>query len=487
MARVRAIDHWPLIHHHGGAEGVTGSCHQVFVEDGPAPRSVLIDCGLFQGRDLCGDAFEQLQVHFDVERIIAVIITHVHLDHVGRLPYLLAAGYRGPIVCTPATARLLPLVIEDVLRVGFTRDAALIERVLVHLCAQVHSLAYRRWRTLIDEPTLGVRLRLEPAGHLLGSAYVKLALTRDRREPTARAECRLVFSGDLGAPHTPLLPPPRSPHRADVLVLESTYGDRLHPDRRQRQSQLADAVERALANRGTVLVPAFSVGRTQELLYELEDIIYSRAGWWRELEVIVDSPLAARFTAVYRSLKSAWNREARNRLRAGRHPLGFEMLYTVGDHDEHLRTVAYLARSGRPAVVIAAGGMATGGRVVDYLKAMLGDVRHQVLFVGYQAEGTPGRCIQQAPAEGGVVVLDGERYPIRAGVETLSGYSAHADQADLVRFVTRMQRWPTQIRLVHGEARARAALRARLEAVYAARGRAVTVVSEHARRGSGCL
>ena len=444
------------IEHHGGARGVTGNCHRLRVSPG---QSYLVDCGLFQGRDHGpGDTVARHTIEFPVDDIQALVVTHVHIDHIGRLPYLLAAGYSGPILCSRPSARLLPLVLEDALRVGFTRDRRLIERFLAEVTPRIHGLDYQRWHRLPAGDDHTAWVRLQRAGHILGSAYVEFDI---RQRGAARSE-RVVFSGDLGAPHAPLLPAPQPPFRADVLVLESTYGDRLHGDRRRRRDRLQAAIDHAHADGGTVIVPAFSIGRTQELLYEFEGLIH-RGGCarWRDMEVVLDSPLAARFTALYREMKGYWDAEAHKRLRAGRHPLNFENLYTVDDHQEHLRTVDYLARSGRPAVVIAASGMAAGGRVVNYLKAMLGDPRHHVLFVGYQAEGTPGRMIQES-GTGGAVELDGERYTIRAGVDTISGYSAHADQNDLVRFVRRIQRPPKEIRLTHGERPAREALRERL-------------------------
>ncbi|WP_421622143.1 MBL fold metallo-hydrolase RNA specificity domain-containing protein [Alkalilimnicola ehrlichii] len=199
-------------------------------------------------------------------------------------------------------------------------------------------------------------------------------------------------------------------------------------------------------------------GRTQELLHELEALTHTAQGPWRHLRIIVDSPLAARFNRVYRRLKPYWDQEARKRARQGRHPLNFSRLHTVDSHAQHQHTVTTLAQGGHPAVVITAGGMCAGGRVVNYLKAMLGDPRHHVLFVGYQAEGTPGRDIQRYGPTDGWVDLDGERFDIRAGITTIGGYSAHADQQDLLRFVQQMKRPPGAIRLVHGSARAREAL-----------------------------
>jgi metallo-beta-lactamase family protein len=461
---------YPFIAHHGGADGVTGSCHRLQVA---ADRALLVDCGLFQGQDAEGlESIEQHRVRFAVDDVLALIVTHVHIDHIGRLPYLLAAGYRGPIVCSIPSARLLPLVIEDALKIGFTRDTALVARFLQEVQTRLVALDYRQWHTLIDDARHRLRIKLQRAGHILGSAYVEV----DVLDRISGENERIVFSGDLGAPHAPLLPAPRSPYRADRVVLESTYGDRRHEDRRTRRLRLKAAVDRALHNGGTVIVPAFSIGRTQELLYELEGLIHAATEpRWRDLEVIVDSPLAARFTAAYRELKPWWDAEAHRRLRAGRHPLSFENLYTVDEHEQHLRTVDYLARSGRPAVVIAASGMAAGGRVVSYLKAMLGDERHCVLFIGYQAPGTPGHAIQRHGARGGWVELDGVRYHVRARIESIGGYSAHADRKDLVNFVRRMRHWPREVRLIHGERGAQLALKQALEEAARAHGRTLQV------------
>lgn len=211
---------------------------------------------------------------------------------------------------------------------------------------------------------------------------------------------RILYSGDLGAPYAPLLRAPKPAYGADIVVLESTYGDREHDDRRLRRKRLKSVIEKALADQGAVLIPAFSIGRTQELLYELADIIFrSRRGTpnanagWQALPIILDSPLAGRFTEAYRELQPFWDAEAQQRLRQGRDPLAFEQLVTVGAHEDHLQMVRHLAESTRPAIVIAGGGMCSSGRIVDYLKAMLGDPRHNVLFVGYQAKGTLGESI----------------------------------------------------------------------------------------------
>ncbi|WP_313223429.1 MBL fold metallo-hydrolase [Stutzerimonas nitrititolerans] len=539
---------YPQIEHHGAKNGVTGSCHQL---DMNATTSLLVDCGLFQGDDASipsGEGGSRLPIDFPLDTIKALVVTHVHIDHVERIPYLLAAGFAGPILCSEASAKLLPIVLEDAFKLSFSRDQQRIERYIDIVESRLVALPYQHWFTLVDTDELNARIRLQRAGHIIGSAYVEI----DLNYPQAGESKRIVFSGDLGAPHAPFLMPPQPPERADILVLESTYGDRLHEDRQTRRQRLEAVIEQALQDQGTVLIPAFSIGRTQELLYELEEIIHTRsvgasslanmlpsetvpasvgasspansttdrpplatetsvnsdllplppgeragvrgreampengitsesAGMrgemasdtpatnWPKLPIILDSPMASRFTEAYRELKPFWNQEARDRVQSGRRPLSFEQLITIDSHSDHQRIVNHLTQTARPAIVIAGGGMCSGGRIVNYLKAMLGDKRHNVLFVGYQAKGTPGHAIQTYGPKGGYVNLDGERFDIRAGISSIGGYSAHADQNGLVDFVTGMQQWPTEIRVVHGEQKAKQALADVLRVQYAAR------------------
>jgi len=243
----------PTITHHGAISGVTGSCHQYT----QANTNYLIDCGLFQGAEAAGPLYD---FDFNPKTINALIVTHCHIDHVGRIPWLIAAGYWGPIFCTEPTAQLLPIVLEDALGIHIPDDQALVEKAIDRIRRQIQPIPYDHWHDLPGEQP--IQLRFQSAGHILGSAYVELDYKSHRT----------VFSGDLGAPGAVFVDPPQPPERADVLVLESTYGDKNHEHRETRKAELAKAIERSLRDGGTILIPAFSLGRTQELLAFIEEL-----------------------------------------------------------------------------------------------------------------------------------------------------------------------------------------------------------------------
>jgi metallo-beta-lactamase family protein len=428
--------------HHGAHEGVTGSCHQYWLSE---KQSVLVDCGTFQGRDARYNP--NPEINFSLEGIASLLLTHVHIDHVGRVPYLLGAGFKAPIYCSRPTAKLLPLVMEDALRIGFTKNKRAIDFFLKHIGEMLRPLPYGKWHAI----EAGAKIRLSPAGHVLGSTIFEI----ESKDGTVA-----VFSGDLGPKESPLLNPPISPPRADLLVLESTYGDRLHQPLKDRQHQLESILCKTLENGGVTIIPAFSLGRTQDLLLEMNNIFerlehYCLCEHLDDVRVIVDSPLGSRYTEIYNQLQEYWGDEAQRVLTIDDQPLVFRNLETVRDHKEHLATLAELTHEHQPAVVIAGSGMCTGGRVVNYLKKLLGREATDVVFVGFQASGTPGHYIQNS---GDWVRLDGKRIDIRATTHTISGYSAHADQADLIRFVEGFEERPKQIRLVHGEYQAKQTL-----------------------------
>jgi len=228
------------IRHHGGVNGVTGSCHELVLSP---DASLLIDCGLFQGDDAAprGGA-DQLAIEFDVGRIKALVVTHVHIDHVGRIPWLLAAGFEGPILCSEPSAKLLPLVLEDAFKLSVSRQTEAVERYLKVIEQRLVALPYGQWHRVAGQATI----RLQRAGHILGSAYVECEVEGQRT----------VFSGDLGATHAPLLEPPLPPQHCDTLIIESTYGDRQHEHRDTRRQRLEAVIRRALQDQGTVLTTA---------------------------------------------------------------------------------------------------------------------------------------------------------------------------------------------------------------------------------------
>ncbi|EKO3614765.1 MBL fold metallo-hydrolase [Vibrio metschnikovii] len=417
--------------HHGGKYTVTGSCHELRA-DGVA---VLIDCGLFQGKDATDVALD-----FPVEHIDALIVTHAHIDHIGRIPWLLAAGFTGPIYCTPASAELIPLMLEDGLKLQLGLNRQQIQQVLAIIKQRLRPFCYGEWVTIsgYSQAQASLQLRFQPAGHILGSAYVELRL--------ANGEV-VVFSGDLGASNTPLLPDPQSPLRADYLIIETTYGNRNHDDVAGRAEKLREIIQRSLENGGTILIPAFSVGRTQELLFDIERLIFEHK-IDADLPIILDSPMAQQVTQSYRRFKALWGEEAKQRLEMHRHPLAFDQCIQITDYRTHQALVNRLASTGAPAIVVAASGMCQGGRIVEYLKALLGDERTDVIFAGFQAEGTLGRTIAEGKKS---ICIDGEEIDVKASIHVMSGYSAHADQSELLAFIKGIDQPPKEIHLIHGE------------------------------------
>ena len=421
--------------HHGAHEGVTGSCHQLNWGNG---NGLLVDCGIFQGDE--ARKHPSPEINFSLSGIESLLLTHVHIDHAGRLPYLLATGFDHPIFCSHPTAKLLPLVMEDALKIGFTRSRKLISRFLKKINCLLCPVDYDKWHPIAGSASI----RLRPAGHVLGSTIFEVKL------PSGEV---VVFTGDIGTGNDPLLRKPTSPPAADLLVLESTYGDKIHDASKNRQQALEDVLRRTLQDRGVTIIPAFSLGRTQAILYEMNGIFErlqeeSGNSLLKQVDVIVDSPLASRFTELYKSMKDYWGREAQHLMQTDDQPLVFENLTTVNSHREHKDTLAYLDKQKLPAIVIAGSGMCTGGRVLNYLKRFIANPTTDLVFVGYQASGTPGHLISRGCDW---VRLNGRKYDVGATVHQMQGYSAHGDQSDLIGFVQNMANRPKRIRLVHGD------------------------------------
>lgn len=419
--------------HHGAQYGVTGSCHELRLDGG----SLLVDCGLFQGKDSHGK--DPWKFEFDVNSIDALVITHVHIDHVGRLPHLLSKGYDGPIYCSEATASLLPEVVDDALKVGINLHVNEAATVLLQLERQLRPLAYdEKAETKVGGTKVDVCLRR--AGHILGSAFA---------EVSAHGK-RVTFSGDLGCKYTPILKNAATPNPCDVLLIEGTYGDKLHESMENRSQRLREVVSKSLDDKGTTIIPAFSIGRTQELIYEFSQIFTQDdlSQKWERLPIIVDSPLAAKFTKVYEQFKKLWAEEAKEALTNEVRPLSFDNLVTIDTYEDHAMLLDRLKQKGESAIVIAAGGMCEGGRVVDFLRELLPDERTDVLFVGFQAQNTLGRKLLDGAES---VTIDDDEIEVRADITQIGGYSAHADQNELLEFIQSMEAPPGHVRVMHGE------------------------------------
>lgn len=444
--------------HHGAKDTVTGSCHELRI----GGLSLLVDCGLFQGKDS-----QPLPIEFPIDHIDALLITHAHIDHIGRLPWLLAAGFNQPIYCTQATAELIPLMLDDGLKLQLGLNQKQREKVLNHLKKLIMPLEYHQLKNIEGREVpsswpLGkehehtrnsLSIRFQPAGHILGSAYIEITLPNDEV---------IVFSGDLGPCNTPLLPDPISPKRADYLVIETTYGNKQHDDIATRSQRLETIVEKALRDGGVILIPAFSVGRTQELLFDIERLIEHSIetestddDYWQQLPIILDSPLAIEVTDQYMKFQELWDKEAQQGLAIGRkrHPLAFEQFVTVDSHKDHMRLVNRLASTNEPAIVVAASGMCNGGRIMNYLGALLPDKRTDVILAGYQAQGTLGRELQDGRKH---VTINEDQVEVKAHIHSMSGYSAHADREDLLAFIDGIESDIKQIHLIHGEPQVKA-------------------------------
>ena len=430
------------ITHLGGESTVTGSCHLLRARG----LNILVDCGMAQGHDA---VLPMETWPLQPSEVDYLFLTHAHIDHMGRVPELIRRGFRGEILTSHATKTILAPMLEDAL--GFQN---LSEKEAKSLLKEINRLSWGFEYHDAFDLEKGVRFSLGRAGHILGSCWIRFDIP---------FEGSVVFSGDLGAKHTPILCDPDIPEACDLLILESTYGDRLHGDRQDRTRRLGDVLTRALKDQGKVLVPAFALGRTQELIYEMDHLFsdpqlkqaFPDLNPKTKIPVFVDSPLGLEVTKVYAGLSEYWDREAKKIYRRGDHPIDFDHLYAVGNYKDHLK----LLDMPGPAIIIAGSGMCTGGRIIDHLKSGLDDPKNDVFFVGYQAKGTLGRdIIHYARKPGGYVVIDGERIPVRAEIYNLTGYSAHADQKELTEWVATMPEKPGKIKLVHGEIKAQRAL-----------------------------
>lgn len=427
----------------GAAGTVTGSKYLVETEK----TRVLVDCGLFQGlKALRLRNWRPLGV--DVSTIDAVVLTHAHLDHTGYLPALCKQGYRGPVYCTSSTQALCRILLPDSGHIqeedafyankrGFSKHHPALP---LYTREEAEQSLDRLRPIAFDTPIrLGadVEARFRPVGHILGAASVELLIGGQA----------LVFSGDVGRLHDPLMPPPRGLARADYLVVESTYGDRLH-SADDPADELAAVVGRTCERGGVVIVPSFAVGRAQTLLYLLQTL--RQAGRIpRSIPIYLNSPMAINATEVFRE------HVRDHRLSTSQ----CEAMCAAAIYVNSVEDSKALNEKRGPMIIISASGMATGGRVLHHLRAFAGDHRNTVLFAGYQAAGTRGEAMLHGAKE---IKIHGQLVAVRAEVAQISGLSAHADYAELLTWLESLETPPRRVFITHGEARAAAAFKTHL-------------------------
>jgi metallo-beta-lactamase family protein len=434
----------------GAARTVTGSKHLLEVND----RRVLVDCGLFQGlKPLRERNWQPLPV--PASSIDAVVLTHAHVDHSGFLPRLLAEGFSGRVFCTAATADLCGIVLPDSGRIaeedaraanrhGYTKHTPALplftEEDAYRALAHLHPVDFDRPVPVTD----AVTVRFTNSGHLLGSAFAILGLDVDGGR-------EVVFSGDIGRYDRPILPDPTPVEHADVLIVESTYGDRVHPPD-DDGAALGDVVSRTIARGGRVIIPAFAIGRVEEVIYWLKKL--EESGRIPAVPVFLDSPMALEALKHYTEHANELDPD----VRTGRGQVSAFMTKRFQAITSD-RQSSELTASRAPSIIISSSGMATGGRLLRHLKTMLPGAKNTVLFSGYQAEGTRGRQLLDGERE---VKIHGEMVGVKAEIAQLQSMSAHADQNELMRWLGGFTRPPRLTCVVHGEPAACDALAARI-------------------------
>jgi len=448
----------PSVTFHGAAREVTGSCHLV---EASGLGRVLLDCGMHQG----GDAVDRVggkSFPFEPGTVDAVILSHAHLDHSGMLPKLFRAGFAGPVYCTPATAELLYIMLEDAWGL-YERDLEFENRKrkrkgrkptapdythedVEAVLKSCEAVPYETETSIAD----GAILCFHDAGHILGSAIVELHINENGNAKS------LVFSGDLGNPDSVLMNDPYQPRQADLVMMEGTYGNRDHRDMGNTLSELEEIIERSAERGGNVMIPSFAVGRAQEILYHLGCLYHTGKldGW----TVFLDSPMATEVTRVYDHwLEIMDHNDVLELTEHGRESLTkFLPTLHISQSAEESMAINDVERG---AIIIAGSGMCTGGRIRHHFKHRIWDSRNTILFIGFQAEGSLGRLLVDGKRR---IRMFGDEFAVKAEIATLGGFSAHAGQSQLIDWATGFEPAPL-IALVHGEALALQTIASKLQ------------------------
>lgn len=413
---------------YGAAGEVTGSNHILEGEG----VSVMIDCGFYQGMKVCDDKNTE-PFPYDPSQIDALFVTHAHLDHVGRIPKLINEGFKGKIYSTPPTRAIAKLMLEDTLNV-ITREAKADGHEPLYYQDAIDK-TFDRWEALpYDQDVIfknDLHVRFRDAGHILGSAMVEMV--HDGK--------KLIFSGDLGSSSV-LMPDTALLADVDYLVMEAVYGDRVHEDLEGRANRLKDVIMDTINHKGVLVIPAFSIERTQELLFEINKMV--EGGQVPEVPVFVDSPLAIKVTKVFGENSPYFNAEIQEAMKGGDDIFKFPKLRFTERSQDSIAIKDVPA----PKIIIAGSGMSNGGRVMHHERNYLPDPNNTLLLVGYQAVGTMGRMLQEGAKS--VRIFD-EDIPVNAKVIMLQGYSAHKDMNALIEYVTQMQSSVKKVFVVHAE------------------------------------
>lgn len=426
----------------GGAGTVTGSKHLLRFAD----AQWLVDCGLFQGMKELRD-LNWKTPPIPAEQLTGILVTHAHIDHIGYMPRFLQSAFKGPIWSTKGTAKLAGVLLPDSGRLQEEeanyhnkRGTSKHKPALPLYTGDDGEKTAARFKGAdfgqkIDLGN-GATALFQPAGHILGSALIHLEI------PNGNAPRKILFSGDIGRWDAPIMPDPSPVGDADYVIMESTYGDREHSEE-SLPGQLESVVKDTVLRGGVLVIPAFAVGRTQEMLYQLDAL--ERAGKVPSMPIYVDSPMAQRATQIYDDGTAEFDPEMQALVRSGNSPFRNRDLHTT----ESVEESRAINRVKGPAIIISASGMATAGRILHHLRRRLPDPANTVLLVGYQAFGTRGRQLQDGAQ---TVRIFGEDVPVRAKIETIQGFSAHADADGLLRWLKSASHAPRRVFLVHGDA-----------------------------------